>query len=116
MEKKETDPFRTVFDRMVEEEALPDGFQARMMQRIMQERERVRRRSERLQMLLILAALAAIAGLAASSFIYLKISLPIAVFPALSIPVPCLLTGALALLLLAADYFMRQAYYKKHPF
>ncbi|MDR1406817.1 MAG: hypothetical protein LBJ23_02065 [Tannerella sp.] len=115
MNRNETDMLKTIFGRMAEEETLPDGFQSKMMKRILQENARIRKRNERLQWILPVAASLFTAGLAAASLIYLKIPLPRIPFPSISLLEPYLPTGALVLLLLTADYFLREAYYKKHP-
>jgi hypothetical protein len=116
MNRNENDILKTIFARMAEDDAmLPDNFQTEMMARIRQEEARMQQRNERLQQIIPFATLPVIAGLAVAGFFYLDISLPHITFPAISIPYPYLLTGALALALLAADMFMRKAYYKKHP-
>jgi hypothetical protein len=116
MNRNENDILKTIFARMAKDDAmLPDSFQTEMMERIRQEDARIQQRNERLQLYLPFAALPVIAGLAVAAFLYLDISFPRITFPAITIPGPYLLTGALAMILLVADIFMRKAYYKKHP-
>ncbi|MDR1601171.1 MAG: hypothetical protein LBS42_01925 [Tannerella sp.] len=117
MNRNENDILKTIFVRMAEDDdTLPDSFQTKTMERIRKESERLQKRNERLQLILPFAALPVIAGLAVAVFIYMDISLPDISFPSISIPVPYLMMGALTLILLVGDIFMRKAYYKKHPF
>ncbi|MDR2120762.1 MAG: hypothetical protein LBP64_07800 [Tannerella sp.] len=117
MNKNENDIVKTIFARMAaHEEPLPDHFTDETMKRIRYEDMRMRKRNERLQWLIPFAVLPVIVAPAVALFIYLGIPFPKITFPALSIPAPFLSGGALVLLLLVADLFVRQAYYKKHPF
>lgn len=118
MNRKETDVLQPIFSRMAEGEILPEGFREAMMRQILSENVRMQKRAELWQTILTLAASLAIAGITAGVFIYFKIPLPVIriSFPeAPTIPQPYLLFGALTLCLLVTDFFIRQAYYKKHP-
>jgi hypothetical protein len=117
MNRNENDILKVIFIRMAEnEDTLPDGFHAEMMERIRQENMWIQKRNERLQALFPFAISLFIGGLAVAFFACMGISLPEITFPTISIPAPYLLTGILVLLLLVTDIFVRQAYYKKHPF
>jgi hypothetical protein len=111
-EEERKDILKDLFNRMPREEEPPVDFRQKVMQRIYTEAAGIKKRNERLGLLSIIAASLFIIVLAATSVAYLGLpkiewaSLP-------SIPF-YLYIGALALLLLFADYKLRKSYKKKH--
>lgn len=109
---QKNDILKDVFSRMPEEE-LPGSFRANMMQQIMAEAQRIRKRNERWGWIAVISASLLMIGMAIGSFLYMGI-------PKISITIPRLSSlpfyfyiGMLTLILLAADYKFRQAYKKK---
>ncbi len=108
-----SDQLRNLF-RKLPEESLPVDFRTKMMQQIMVEAQRVKKRNERLALMAIILASIAILGLCVGVLIYIgipKISLSIPSVTSMSF---YLYIGVLALLLLWGDYAMRKRYKEKH--
>lgn len=125
MEQNEQDILKTMFSQL-QEEKLPQAFQADMMGRIRQEALRIAKRNQLIQNLLLIGALVCVIGLGIGVFVYLKI-LPMSLdfiridywqivhsFPHVSIPSSYLAFSFLVVILLVADYLLRQAYHKRH--
>jgi hypothetical protein len=108
------DLLATLFSRMPED-ALPENFQAEMMQRIRNEAVRIRKREQLLHILALAAASSVIIGLTVAALIYIGIPQFNFDFQHITIPPFYLYIGVLSLILLLGDYLFRQAYYKKHP-
>jgi len=113
-----------MFEQMPEE-VLPPTFQSEMMLRIRAEAVRIVKRNNRLRILALIAASITIIGLSVAALIYLGVS-PTTVlanmdFPSIKLDFPAipflsyyLYFGLLVLILLLADLWLRQAYYKRH--
>lgn len=109
---QKNDLLKELFSRMPEEE-LPVSFRDNMMQQIMAEAERVRKRNERWGWIAVIAASLLMIGIAIASFLYMGI-------PRISIQLPDMSTlpfysyiGMLTLILLGADYKFRQLFKKR---
>lgn len=109
---QKNDILKEVFSRMPEEE-LPRSFRANVMQQIMAEAQRIRKRNERWGWIAVISASLLMIGLAIGSFLYMDI-------PKISISMPHLSSlpfyfyiGMLSLILLGADYKFRQIVKKK---
>lgn len=109
---QKNDLLKELFSRMPEEE-LPVSFRDNMMQQIMAEAERVRKRNERWGWIAVIAASFLMIGIAIASFLYMGI-------PRISIQLPDMSTlpfygyiGMLTLILLGADYKFRQLFKKR---
>lgn len=115
---KQTDPLNQLF-RKLPEEQLPDSFRSHMMEQIIKESIKAKKRNERMSLLAAILASLVMIALGVISFIYMeipKISIAFSKpdyssFSSFSLYI---YIGILALLLLFADYKMRQAYKKKH--
>lgn len=98
-------------------EKLPNSFRSTMMQQIMAEAIRIRKRNERLALAAIIAASAVMLTLGVLVFIYTDIPTPKIDWPEMpsltSAPL-YLFIGALSLLLLFGDYQMRKIYKRRH--
>ncbi|MDR1344182.1 MAG: hypothetical protein LBJ39_02400 [Tannerellaceae bacterium] len=115
MDRKETsnDWLRPLFNRMPEE-TLPVAFREELMNRVLKEAARRRKRNERLELSAIILASLFMAGLSAGAFIYADIPAikwEISELAGLSYYIRI---GSLALVLLGVDYLFRRAYRKKH--
>lgn len=113
--KQDKDLLANLF-KQLPEEPLPTDFRANMMQQIMAEAERVKKRNERLSLLAIILASLVILGLGVVAFIYLgipKVSISLSVSTLTTIPF-YLYIGGIVLLLLWADYSFRRKYKEKH--
>ena len=115
-EKEKTDLFKDLFSKMPEE-TLPASFRINVMQQIMQESVRIKKRNERLSLMAVILASLGILSLAVASFFYL--GLPELEMPKLSIPQidPSafhfyLLIGGITLFLLFLDYRLRRLFHK----
>ncbi len=109
---QKNDILKDLFSRMQEEE-LPVSFRANMMQQIMAEAERIRKRDERKGWIAVIATSLLMIGTAITSFLYMGI-------PEISVPMPNMSTlpfyayiGMLALILLGADYKFRQIFKRR---
>ena len=124
MNQTEQDILKLMFEQMPEE-VLPPTFQSEMMLRIRAEAVRIVKRNNRLRILALIAASITIIGLSVAALIYLGVS-PTTVlanmdFPSIKLDFPAipflsyyLYFGLLVLILLLADLWLRQAYYKRH--
>lgn len=112
-DKKQTDLLENLFKQMPEA-PLPASFRSTVMQQILAEAARVRKRNERWGLIAIIAASAAIFALAALSLIYLKMPQISLRIPDLSSVPFYLYIGALGLLLLWFDHLMRKRYKERH--
>lgn len=119
---KNTDPkddlLKSLFHRLPESD-LPSAFRENMMQKIMKEAVRIKKRNERLTLFAIIIASLAMVSLAVLAFFYLEIPKVTISFsmPDLSgLPsVPFYVyIGILSLVLLFGDYKMRKQYREKH--
>lgn len=109
---EKNDLLKDLFSRMPEEK-LPAAFRQNMMQQIMAESERIRKRNECWGWVAVIAASLLMLGFAIASFFYMdiqKISLPI---PDLSILPFYLYIGMLAMILLLVDYKFRQIFERR---
>ena len=106
------DILKDLFSQMPEEE-LPASFRANAMRQIMAEAERIRKRNERWGWIAVIAASLLMVGIAIASFLYMNI-------PPISVQIPNMSTlpfyayiGMLALILLGADYKLRQIFERR---
>lgn len=116
-EKEKTDIFKDLFSKMPEE-TLPASFRVNVMQQIMQESIRIKKRNERLSLMAVILASLGILSLAVASFFYLGLPEELSM-PKLSIPKidPSafhfyLLIGGITLFLLFLDYRLRRLFHK----
>jgi hypothetical protein len=110
--EKENDRLRLLFGRMKMEE-LPGSFREEMMGRIFREAARRKRRNERLGLAAVIAASVAFMGLAAGALLYAGVPRVEWRMPELETLPFYLHIGALSLLLLGMDFFIRRAYRKR---
>ena len=109
---EKNDILKDLFSRMPEEE-LPASFRANAMRQIMAEAERIRKRNERWGWIAVIAASLLMVGIAIASFLYMNIS-PISVqIPNMSTLPFYAYIGMLALILLGADYKLRQIFERR---
>ncbi|MDR2534368.1 MAG: hypothetical protein LBC81_06320 [Tannerellaceae bacterium] len=109
------DPLKHIFKRLPEPE-LPQSFRENIMNRIMAEAERKKKRSEQMGWLFVAAASIGVIGLAAAAFLWFdRFSLSEFEFPSLNFPsMPFYIyIGGLALLLLGVDHVFVRAYRKR---
>lgn len=108
---KETDSLAEAFKRLPEEE-LPASFRENVMRQVLLEAERARKRAERSNLVALILALLA---LTVATFIYIE--LPRFSLPRLDVSAFAFYgyIGAAALLLLFADYKLRNRYQKRRP-
>jgi hypothetical protein len=113
MEMREKDQLKALFNQMPKED-LPPSFREKMMQKVLLEAVRIKKRNERIGFLLVVLASLFMVILAGLSFWHLDL-------PKAGLHIPELTTlpfytyiGALVLLLLYADYKFRQLYRRKH--
>ena len=106
---EKNDILKDLFSQMPEEE-LPASFRANA---IMAEAERIRKRNERWGWIAVIAASLLMVGIAIASFLYMNI-------PPISVQIPNMSTlpfyayiGMLALILLGADYKLRQIFERR---
>ena len=109
---EKNDILKDLFSRMPEEE-LPASFRANAIRQIMAEAERIRKRNERWGWIAVIAASLLMIGVAIASFLYMGI-------PKISVPIPDLdalpfyvYIGMLTLILLGADYKLRQIFKRR---
>ena len=95
---EKNDILKDLFSQMPEEE-LPASFRANAMRQIMAEAERIRKRNERWGWIAVIAASLLMVGIAIASFLYMNI--------------PYAYIGMLALILLGADYKLRQIFERR---
>ena len=110
--KEQPDFLGDLFSRIPEEE-LPASFRSNVMRQIMLESVKAKKRNERFSLLAVILASLIMISLAVASFIYMEIpqiSLPVLDTSAL---VFYLYIGAIALILLLADYQLRNMLHKK---
>ena len=101
---EKNDILKDLFSRMPEEE-LPASFRANAMRQIMAEAERIRKRNERWGWIAVIAASLLMVGIAIASFLYMNI-------PPISVQIYAYI-GMLALILLGADYKLRQIFERR---
>ncbi len=109
---EKNDILKDLFGRMPEEE-LPASFRTHVMRQVMAEAERIRKRDERWGWIAVIAASLLMISIAIASFLYVGI-------PKISVQIPDMSTfpfhayiGMLALILLGADYKLRQIYQRR---
>ncbi len=110
---KNDDALRNLFHRLPEEE-LPVSFREKMMEKVMHEAIRIKKRNERLSLLALILACLFIVALAVLSIIYMKLPKIEFSMPELTSMPFYLYIGVLALILLGGDYLFRKRYMKKH--
>lgn len=117
---KERDPLKSLFSRLPGGE-LPAGFRESVMQKVLAEAVRIRKRNERVTLLLLILASAGIVALSVVSILYLQIPGISWGMPAVDWRMPDLPSipfyfyiGVLCLLLLGGDFLFRRAYRKHH--
>ncbi len=99
---------------------LPETFRQSMMQQIMAEAMRVKKRNERLVMGAIIAASVVMLALGVLVFVYMDVPEPVVEWPkmpkmpSLTAAPLSVFVGALSLLLLFGDYQMRKIYKRRH--
>ena len=114
--KEKTDVLRNLFSNMPEE-TLPASFRANVMQQILQESVRIKKRNERLSLLAVILASIGILALAVASFFYLglpEFTMPKMTLPKID-PSAChfyLFIGGITLFLLFLDYRLRRLFRK----
>ena len=111
---KETDSLAEAFKRLPEEE-LPASFRENVMRQVLLEAERARKRAERSNLVALILALLALLALTVATFIYIE--LPRFSLPRLDVSAFAFYgyIGAAALLLLFADYKLRNRSQKRRP-
>lgn len=110
-DQQHTDPLETLFRHLPEEE-LPASFSMNVMEQIIKESVRLRKRNERLGLLAIILASLAMIALAVISCIYIglpKIEMPGIDHSSLAF---YLYIGLLSLFLLFLDYKLRRVFHK----
>lgn len=112
MKQKNGDPLKDLFSLMPQER-LPESFRNRMMQKIMAEAERVRKRNERWGWFALIAASLLMIGSAVGTLLYMDVPPVNLSFPDLAEWSFSLHIGVLVLILLGADYKFRQFYRKR---
>ncbi|MDR1335524.1 MAG: hypothetical protein LBK22_01695 [Tannerella sp.] len=112
-EEEPQDVLKAMFRRMPDE-PLPPDFLPEMMQRIRAEAARVRKREACRRAVALVAASLTIAGLAVAALIYPGIPSFRVDLPQIFIPPFYIYIGFLTLVLLFADGWLRQKYFKKH--
>ncbi|MDR0795933.1 MAG: hypothetical protein LBE79_07795 [Tannerella sp.] len=113
MNPNDQDILKTLFSQLPKE-TLPPDFRSIMMQRIMNEAASIAKRNQLLHIFALIVATLFTIGLAIAALVYVGIPQINITFPHVSIPTPYLLFGLLVVMLLFADHFFRQFYYKKH--
>ncbi|MDR1357435.1 MAG: hypothetical protein LBJ58_07190 [Tannerellaceae bacterium] len=111
--EESSDRLRALFGRMPEE-ALPVGFNERMMSRVREEAVRRERRAGRLEALGLALSSLSVAGVLAGALIYAGVPTIRWEAPELAALPFYLHIGSLALVLLGMDYLVRRAYRKRH--
>lgn len=108
----QTDLLKKLFSRMPEAE-LPNSFRNNVMEQIRKEAVRIQKRKERMGLATIIVASLGIIGMAIFVLLYIGIpQIEISIPPLPNLPF-CLYIGAISLLLLGADYKLRQMFKKK---
>ncbi len=110
--KEQPDLLGDLFKRIPEEE-LPASFRSNVMQQIMLESAKAKKRDERFSLLAAIVASLIMISLAIVSFVYMeipKIALPMISTSALAF---YLYIGAITLILLFVDYKLRNLFHKK---
>ncbi len=110
------DPLKRLFTQLPKER-LSETFRSDMMQQIMAEAIRIKKRNERLAMVAVIAASVIMLALGVLAVIYLglpKLVIDWPKIPSLTSAPLALYVGALSLLLLFADYQLRKTYKRKH--
>lgn len=110
-EQKKSDLLESLFRNMPEEE-LPASFRIHVMQQVMKEAVKIKKRDERLGLLAVILASLAMLTLAVLAFLYMdlpRITMPKMDFSAFSF---YLYIGMLSLFLLFLDYKFRRAFRK----
>lgn len=111
-EKQTVDPLAQLF-RQLPEERLPESFRSRLMEQVMAESARVRRRNARLGWVALIAASLVMLTLGVLVFIYAKVPTVTIEMPEVEFSPFSLFLGAMGLLLLLFDYLLRRLYGKK---
>lgn len=106
-----TDPLGNLFRQLPEEE-LPATFRGHVMQQVMAEAQKAKKRNERLGMLAAILASLVMVALGVLSFLF--IGLPKISIPKLDLSVCSfyIYVGVLTLFLLFVDYKLRQVFHK----
>ena len=107
--KEQPDLLGDLFKRIPEEE-LPASFRSNVMRQIMLESAKAKKRDERFSLLAAIVASLIMISLAIVSFVYMKIAIPTISTSALAF---YLYIGAITLILLLADYKLRNLFHKK---
>lgn len=113
--QKHNDLLEDLFDRM-QDETLPASFRINVMQKVMKETVRIKRRNERFGLIAVMVASLLMIGLAGASFLYLGIPQPDIPMPDMSQLPFYTYIGILTLILLGADYKIRQIFKRKQLF
>ena len=107
--KEQPDLLGDLFKRIPEEE-LPASFRSNVMRQIMLESAKAKKRDERFSLLAAIVASLIMISLAIVSFVYMEIAIPTISTSALAF---YLYIGAITLILLLADYKLRNLFHKK---
>ena len=110
---KNIDPLKKLFQQMPEE-TIPAHFRTNMMQQILTESIRIRKRNERLAFISVILASLVIVSLGIVALIYLDIPKISIKMPSLTLVPFYVYIGILSLLLLWADHTLRKKYKEKH--
>jgi hypothetical protein len=110
---KEKDMLKAMFNH-VPQDGPSVSFRASVMKQVFAEAVKARKRSERLALFSVIAASMVILALAIASIVYIDIHAVKILRPDLSSMPFYLYIGLLALLLLFADFKLRQNYKKRH--
>ena len=109
---EKNDILKDLFSRMPEEE-LPASFRANAIRQIMAEAERIRKRNERWGWIAVIAASLLMVGIAHASLLYMNISPISEQIPKMTTLPFYAYIGMLALILLGADYKIRQLFKRR---
>ena len=109
--QQQPDLLEDLFKRLPEEE-LPASFRMNIMQQVMKEAVKAKKRSERYSLIAVILASFVMLALAVLSFIYMEI--PPLTLPKLDLSAFAfyLYIGGLTLILLFADYKLRKLFHK----
>ena len=111
--KKQNDLLENLF-RQMPEEPLPASFRSNVMQQILAEAVRIKKRNERLGLIAVIAASVIMLALAVVALLYLEIPKMTFRIPNLTSVPFYLYIGGLGLLLLWGDHIIRKKYKEKH--
>lgn len=112
-DKKQNDLLENLF-RQMPEQPLPASFRSNVMQQILTEAVRIKKRNERWGLIAVIAASVIMLTLAVLALVYLKLPQVTFRMPDFSSAPFYLYIGGLGFLLLWFDHLMRKKYREKH--